>query len=108
MSVFKRYIDPALRDLLRRAGLSVRRYPHRPVDLRGKIDDPIAARYLVADKPVLLEVPLERCRGLAPLGFSLGPDTLHPFVVTVRALMENPHLSYDETLCEPIMRISSR
>ena len=97
MSIFKRYVDPALRDLLRRAGLSVRRYPPRPVDLRGVTDDPIAARYLVAGQAALLEVPLERCRGLAPLGFSLGPDTPHPFVSTARALLADPRISYERS-----------
>jgi len=96
-SIFKRVFDPPLRRLLQCAGYSVRRYPQRPVDLRTVTDNPIAAKYLVNCSPMLLDIPIERCRGFGILNFQLAPSMNHPFVLTTCALMKNIQLTYSES-----------
>ncbi|SEP61413.1 hypothetical protein SAMN05421693_10243 [Ectothiorhodospira magna] len=96
-SIFKRVFDPPLRRLLQHAGYSVRRHPQRPVDLRSVTDNPVAAKYLVNCSPVLLNIPINRCRGFETLNFQLAPNMNHPFVLTACALMKNIKLNYSES-----------
>jgi hypothetical protein len=74
--------EKQLERIMGRLGYEVR--PVAPCDLRGKIDHPIAAAYLAALRPCLIEVPLSQCRGLYGFPFTL----CHPFVRTAHAYVK--------------------
>jgi hypothetical protein len=56
-----------------------------PLDMRGVVSDPIEAlRQADGRRPVLLDVPLARCRSLGVVAFPPTITSGHPYVLTAR------------------------
>ena len=88
------FLENQVKRIVGRFGFELR--PLAPCDLRGKIDHPIAAAYLMGLRPCLVEVPLSHCRGFN--GFPFTP--CHPFVRTVRAYTEGRVSTYEGSALE--------
>jgi len=79
------FFEPRVNGWLGRRGLRITRAAP-PLDLRSTADlHPLAGRYENEARPVLLRVPLARCRHLNWLAFPCTQTTLSPFVQTLFA-----------------------
>ena len=69
------------------SGLKRLGYEARPiaVDLRNTTDDPIEALYRSGGRPFLINLPLDKARGLNHLAFPCTSGSKHPFIATARA-----------------------
>ncbi|SDB58195.1 hypothetical protein SAMN05660653_02940 [Desulfonatronum thiosulfatophilum] len=69
-----------------------------PVDFRGVLSDPFEALSRVDPRqPVLVNVPLERCRTLGPVGFPPLAEAHHPYVLAMLEYLESNIQQYDES-----------
>ena len=57
-----------------------------PLDLRGQGVTPLDALYVAGGRPVILDIPVERCRTFRCIAYSLDRETANPFYHTVRAI----------------------
>lgn len=60
-------------------------------------DDPIAASYAHAARPIVVKVPMERCRGLWFAGFACVPGGSHPYVETLMQHARGETDSYEDS-----------
>ncbi|TVP45512.1 MAG: hypothetical protein EA345_14120 [Halomonas sp.] len=65
-----------------------------PADFRGLLNDPVAALARANGSPVIIDVPLSRCRTFQELGFLATPDSANPFVMTVQWAQKTGDNSY--------------
>lgn len=65
-----------------------------PVDFRKLVEHPIEALHRSNFCPVLVDVPLDRCRGLSLMAFSCSSDSNHPFIATIRDFMRGDVMHY--------------
>lgn len=65
-----------------------------PADFRGLIDDPLSALARGNGSPVIIEVPLSRCRTFQELGFLATADSANPFLMTVQWAQAEGHDTY--------------
>ncbi len=83
-------------DLLSSKGFyRIHRVP--PVDLRGLLDDPVEALTRSSGNPVLINVPLNHCRGLSPVAYPCTKDAAHPFVETALGILNGSVKKYHES-----------
>lgn len=68
-----------------------------PADFRGLTDDPLAALARGNGSPVIIDVPLRRCRTFQELGFLAIAGSANPFLMTIQWLQETGHDSYVES-----------
>lgn len=68
-----------------------------PADFRGLIDDPLSALARGNGSPVIIEVPLSRCRTFQELGFLATPDSANPFLMTLQWAQVAGHDTYDKS-----------
>ncbi|MCD6007021.1 hypothetical protein [Halomonas sp. IOP_31] len=68
-----------------------------PLDLRGLLDSPFEALSRANYQPVLVDIPLDRCRGLDLMAFSCSNDSNHPFITTLCDYLSGDARSYSES-----------
>lgn len=82
------FIGRAVNGVLAKTGYRIGRIsPSPPLDLRNITADPIEAMYRANGRPFVIEVPLDRCRGLGHLAFRCVPDSGHPLISTIEAFL---------------------
>lgn len=80
MSLIKR----AVNGVLKKAAYRIGRAALPPLDLRCITKDPIEGMYRANGRPFLIDVPLERCRGLGPLAFRCVSGSGHPLIAAIQ------------------------
>ncbi|TVQ97060.1 MAG: hypothetical protein EA403_15245 [Spirochaetaceae bacterium] len=68
-----------------------------PVDFRDLVASPLEALERAPGYPVLVSVPVERCRGLGLMAFPLSSDSPHPHVMTARSWQRDRQLAYEDS-----------
>lgn len=68
-----------------------------PIDLRGVMDDPVAALVRTAGLRFVIDIPLERCRGHRAAAFSCQPGAGHPYVETAVGLAQGRVTGYADS-----------
>lgn len=78
-----------------------------PINCRN-VENPLKALAISENKPVLVEVPVGKLRGLGPMGFRLLVGESHPFIETAQSILEGVCKKYRGSkleeyyqLCQP-------
>lgn len=71
-----------------------KKFKMQPVDLCNLGLGPLEALQRANDFPFLIEIPLDRCRGLGMLAFPCSHDSRHPFIATIKAYFSSNTSSY--------------
>lgn len=82
--------------LIKHLGVSSPQTPAKlpPADFRGLINDPTTALARANGSPVIINVPINRCRTFKELGFLATRDSANPFVMTVQWAQATRHDTY--------------
>lgn len=96
----------AIKKFLHRCGYRLERVGQAQAlpDMRPVTEDPVEALYLSGGRPVLVNIPLDRLRGLGSMAFPCVPGGGHPLVETAVAYLQGRCVSYEGSPLEQFSR----